>query len=55
MNKENKQLLKALEINYLTLKHPTMPYITASDWNDNSANALTKCIIHFFNLLRLSS
>ena len=47
MNKENKQLLKALEINYLTLKHPTMPYITASDWNDNSANALTKCIIHF--------
>ena len=24
-----------------------MPYITASDWNDNSANALTKCIIHF--------
>ena len=47
MNKENKQLLKALEINYLTLKHPTMPYITASDWNDNSANALTKCIIQF--------
>jgi valyl-tRNA synthetase len=47
MNKENKTLLKALEINYLTLKHPTMPYITASDWNDNSANALTKCIIHF--------
>ena len=47
MTKENKTLLKALEINYLTLKHPTMPYITASDWNDNSANALTKCIIHF--------
>jgi len=47
MNKENKQLLKALEINYLTLKHPTMPYITASDWKDDSANALTKCIIHF--------
>ena len=49
MNKENKQLLKALEINYLTLKHPTMPYITASDWNDNSANALTQCITAFIN------
>ena len=49
MNKENKTLLKALEINYLTLKHPTMPYITASDWNDNSSNALTQCITAFIN------
>jgi hypothetical protein len=47
MNKENKTLLKALEINYLTLKHPTMPYITASDWKDDSANALTQCITAF--------
>ena len=49
MNKENKQLLKALEINYLTLKHPTMRYITASDWKDDSANALTQCITAFIN------
>ena len=47
MTKENKTLLKALEINYLTLKHPTMPYITASDWKDDSANALTQCITAF--------
>ena len=47
MNKENKALLKALELASLSAKYPNNAYIPLSNWNDNSANALTKCIIHF--------
>ena len=49
MNKENKALLKALEVEYLQKKYPSNPYIVAEDYNDNSTNALTKCIIKFLN------
>ena len=47
MNKENKAILKALELASLSAKYPNNSYIPLSNWNDNSANALTKCIIHF--------
>ena len=47
MNKENKALLKALDLAILSAKYPNNAYIPLSNWNDNSANALTKCIIHF--------
>jgi hypothetical protein len=50
MTKENKQLLKALELEILKDKSTMNPrYLEdlLTDWNDNSANALTKCIIHF--------
>jgi hypothetical protein len=49
MNKENKALLKALEVEYLQKKYPNCPYIVAEDYNYNSTNALTKCIIKFLN------
>ena len=50
MTKENKALLKALELEILKDKSTMNPrYLEdlLTDWNDNSANALTKCIIHF--------
>lgn len=47
MNKVNKSMLKALQLEDLKHKYPTVPesYIPLTDWNDNSANALTKCVI----------
>lgn len=47
MNKINKSMLRALEIEDKRDKYPSIPesYIPLTDWNDNSANALTKCVI----------
>ena len=49
MNKINKAKLKALELEALRLKHPTidMKYLAFTDWKDNSANSLTNCVIAF--------
>ena len=49
MNKTNAQLLKALELDDLRLKYPSMDerYIPFTKWSDNSANALTKCVIAY--------
>lgn len=49
MNKINKAKLQALEMELLTAKHPNMPpsYIPKTDWKDNSANSLTKCVIAY--------
>lgn len=49
MNKQNLQLLKALELDDLRLKYPSMDerYIPFTKWADNSANALTKCVIAY--------
>jgi hypothetical protein len=49
MNKTNQQLLKALELDDLRLKYPSMDerYIPFTKWSDNSANALTKCVIAY--------
>ena len=40
-------MLRALEIEDKRDKYPSIPesYIPLTDWNDNSANALTKCVI----------
>ena len=50
MKKENKARIKALELSYLTAKYPNQKYMPLSEWNDNSANALTKCITQFLIL-----
>ena len=49
MNKLNKAKLKALELEALRLKHPTidMKYLAFTDWKDSSANSLTNCVIAF--------
>jgi hypothetical protein len=49
MNKTNAQLLKALELDDLRLKYPSIDerYIPYTKWSDNSANALTKCVIAY--------
>jgi hypothetical protein len=51
MNKSNKDKLKALEIEQLTSKYPSMrpELIPLTDWKDNSANSLTKSIIFWIN------
>jgi hypothetical protein len=53
MNKINKDKLKALEIEQLKAKYPSMrpELIPLTDWKDNSANGLTKCIIFYINAL----
>jgi hypothetical protein len=53
MNKINKDKLKALEIEQLKAKYPSMrpELIPLTDWKDTSANALTKCIIFWINAL----
>jgi hypothetical protein len=53
MNKINKDRLKALEIEQLTNKYPSMrpELIPLTDWKDTSANGLTKCIIFWINAL----
>ncbi len=47
MNKINKSMLRALEIEDKRDKYPSVPesYIPLTDWKDNSANSLTKCVI----------
>ena len=51
MNKANKEKLKALEIETLKSKYPSMDerFIPLTDWKDTSANGLTKCIIFWIN------
>ena len=51
MNKANKEKLKALEIETLKSKYPSMDerFIPLTDWKDSSANGLTKCIIFWIN------
>ncbi len=53
MNKINREKLKALEIEQLTAKYPSMrpELIPLTDWKDNSANSLTKSIIFWINAL----
>lgn len=49
MNKINKAKLKALELEALRLKHPTidMKYLAFTNWKDDSANSLTSCVIAY--------
>ena len=49
MNKLNKAKLKALELEALRIKHPTIDqkYLAFTDWKDNSANSLTNCVIAY--------
>lgn len=51
MNKENKAILKALELEISIAKYPSMnpAYLSSTDWSDNSANSLTKSIIFYIN------
>jgi hypothetical protein len=51
MNKAIKTRLKALEIEQLKAKYPSMrpELIPLTDWKDTSANGLTKCIICWIN------
>lgn len=53
MNKTNKDKLKALELESLTGKYPSMDarFIPLTDWKDTSANGLTKCIIFWINAM----
>lgn len=53
MNKINKAKLNALMMESLKLKYPNMPeaYIPKTDWNDNSANGLTKCVIAWIQFM----
>ena len=53
MNKPNQQLLKALELDDLRLKYPSMDerYIPFTKWADNSANALTQCVIAYITFM----
>jgi hypothetical protein len=51
MTKENKAKLKALELETSMAKYPSMnpKYLPSTEWNDNSANSLTKSIIFYIN------
>jgi hypothetical protein len=53
MNKTNQQLLKALELESMKQKYPTTPesYLGLTKWADNSANALTKCVIAYITYM----
>jgi hypothetical protein len=53
MNKENKLLMQSLHYAKIRQKYPTAPetYLPIKKYNDNSANALTKCIIDFLTFL----
>jgi hypothetical protein len=53
MNKQNLQLLKALELESLRLKHPTIheKYLAFTKWSDNSANSLTQCVIAYITFM----
>ena len=49
MNKDNKHLLQSLEYAWRKQRSPSVPdfAIPLTKYNDNSANALTKCVIDF--------
>lgn len=51
MNRQNLKRLKTLHREYTRSKHPDMPEHVIPDktWNDNGANALTRCVIDFLN------
>jgi len=53
MNKQNLQLLKALELESMKQKYPNTPesYLAFTKWADNSANALTKCVIAYITYM----
>jgi hypothetical protein len=53
MKRINKDKLNALMMEQLKLKYPNMPeaYIPKTDWTDNSANALTKCVIAWIQFM----
>jgi len=53
MNKLNKAKLKALELEDLRLRYPSIDerYIPYTDWKDNSANSLTKCVIAYITFM----
>jgi hypothetical protein len=53
MNKTNSQLLKALELESMKLKYPNTneSYLGLTKWNDNSANALTQCVIAYITYM----
>ena len=55
MNKQNLQLLKALELESLRLKHPTIDekYLLSflTKWSDNSANSLTQCVTAYITFM----
>jgi len=49
MTRNNQKRLKELHRVYNKAKHPDMPehFFPEKKWNDNSANALTRCVIDF--------
>jgi hypothetical protein len=53
MNKANRDKLKALEMEQLKIKYPSMreEHIPLTEWKDNSANNLTKCIIFWIKAM----
>lgn len=53
MNKANRDKLKALELEQLRSKYPSMreELIPLTQWKDNSANNLTKCIIFWIKAM----
>lgn len=53
MKRTNKDKLNALMMESLKLKYPNMPeaYIPKTEWNDNNANALTKCVIAWIQFM----
>jgi hypothetical protein len=53
MNKQNLQLLKALELESMKRKYPNTneSYLGLSKWNDNSANSLTQCVIAYITFM----
>ncbi len=53
MKRSNKDKLNALMMEQLKQKYPNIPeaYIPKTDWNDNSANALTKCVIAWIQFM----
>ena len=50
MTKQNKARIKALEEIYLKNKYPNQKYLAFTDFKDNNANGLTKCITQFLIL-----
>lgn len=53
MKRINKDKLNALMMEQLKQKYPNMPeaYIPKTDWKDNSANSLTKCVIAWIQFM----
>jgi hypothetical protein len=52
MNKQNKERIKDLERALTRAKYPKLPYVDSflTNWQDNSANALTKSICGFLQM-----